>query len=584
MDITTRLAEAAGRRRRRVRRQDGFVLLAIAMVLAVGLSAVFFGAVSSRDTRQAQSAAETRHALQAAKRALIAYAVTNPTRPGALPCPDLDRNGRYMPASVDTRGAVCASSRGWLPYRTLDLPELVDGSGARLWYVVGEAHWPNRAGAPPLNSDTPGGLSIDGSTDWSAVVLAPGAAAGAQSRRGAGESRFAPEEVTSFLEAGNAQDPSANRFGIHGNDAVIGVSRRELMAAVERRVLRETLGAIERHRNATDNVRRTMPWLSPFDDPLNQQGFPSTPGVADGWLPMPRPDGAVSTGFEVSWRFEREGMRLSGRQTLDGVSLRDEDLLTGEAMTVPVEEGMCIASAVDRLDCVGQSAWQPATSSEGGDTIERRYGFSFRLRPEVETVASIAWPDSSSVRRRSVRVAFDRPVDAFYNRSTSSALARRSYLIELVMRNQRTGIEKRRRLRALGPVRGRLVVDGIRFPISDASGELPGWYVRNEWYRYMRVAIASPYRPGEPLPVSGICSSAPARCLALVSADGYVSRNSLVAVAMSAGPALSGQAREGVATELAALFEGRNVSANDSVYEIGAYRDAFNDQLAVLEQ
>ena len=90
------------------------------MVLLV-LILVGAGTVLERATRGAPAGVRSqqkaqlmsRDVLEAAKQALIAYAVMDDNRPGTLPCPDYDNDGLYQPG-VDTLGSNCASPIGWL--------------------------------------------------------------------------------------------------------------------------------------------------------------------------------------------------------------------------------------------------------------------------------------------------------------------------------------------------------------------------------------------------------------------------------------------------------------------------------------
>ncbi len=109
------------------------VLLAgIGVALAVELS-VHSGA--SRRERVSE------RALAQAREALIAYAADRPmTRevgPGYLPCPDLDGDGWAEATCGSQSGDTGQAERlGLLPWKTLGLPDLRDGSGERLWYAV----------------------------------------------------------------------------------------------------------------------------------------------------------------------------------------------------------------------------------------------------------------------------------------------------------------------------------------------------------------------------------------------------------------------------------------------------------------
>ena len=131
-------------------------------------------------------------ALTQAKAGLIAYAVsvqpdTYAKRPGELPCPDLDNDGDAEITCFQAEQRI-----GRLPWRTLKLPDLRDGSGERLWYALSTTfqrktfnQCPTSGGPACLNSDTRGTLTVrdsagvvifdaSGGGGAIAVLLAPG--------------------------------------------------------------------------------------------------------------------------------------------------------------------------------------------------------------------------------------------------------------------------------------------------------------------------------------------------------------------------------------------------------------------------
>ncbi len=86
----------------------------------------------------------------------------------------------FADASCDTQ----AKSLGRLPYKTLGLDDIRDGSGERLWYAVSVNFKDDPRGAVPLNSDAPGTIAVLDSegnvinngqdmTGAIAVILAP---------------------------------------------------------------------------------------------------------------------------------------------------------------------------------------------------------------------------------------------------------------------------------------------------------------------------------------------------------------------------------------------------------------------------
>jgi hypothetical protein len=128
---------------------------------------------------------KTMASLALAQQALLAYAnqplgVTqcdmNCQRPGDLPCPDRNNDGLAETSCSNT------SRIGRLPWKTLGVGDIRDGSGERLWYAVSEKY-KNNPRLLPLNTETAGSwsvISING-INWDAtqgngvvaVIIAP---------------------------------------------------------------------------------------------------------------------------------------------------------------------------------------------------------------------------------------------------------------------------------------------------------------------------------------------------------------------------------------------------------------------------
>jgi hypothetical protein len=194
-------------------RSRGAALLILLAIVSAGVLFAFVAGLnrSSGDLARAR-AQKTTAALAQAKDALIAYAVTykdthdNPgggsyTVPGYLPCPD--PGGGAEGVAAGNCGASLVSVMGRLPWRTLGLDALKDGSGECLWYAVSGTYKNNPNGVSGstttsnmMNWDTNGqfdvmdtngttflaGSATDASADAVAVIFAPGAALSGQDR------------------------------------------------------------------------------------------------------------------------------------------------------------------------------------------------------------------------------------------------------------------------------------------------------------------------------------------------------------------------------------------------------------------
>jgi type II secretory pathway pseudopilin PulG len=260
-------------------RNRGVALLVMLLVVVLAFSAVLVTSLAgSRPEIERQR--RTVEALAQAKQALIAWAVMrgdNPAtkkesgvekltyyRPGNLPCPD----GNYFgSASSGNASGSCSgkgeTSIGRLPWKSLGMDRLRDGHGEALWYAVSDNFRDYARNKGAINSDSRGSLLLyaaDGVTlltpageELAAVVFAPGPPLPGQDRAAQ------PDAAANYLEAFDGKNnasamgpfimgPARDARGdLAVNDLVVGISARELVAALERRALIEAQVALRNH-------------------------------------------------------------------------------------------------------------------------------------------------------------------------------------------------------------------------------------------------------------------------------------------------------------------------------------------------
>jgi hypothetical protein len=193
-----------------VSRQGGIALLLLVVTIALAAMSYFVSTMSTAEMRL-KRVDSTAGALQRAKQALIAYAVTYgdidadtngvpdfPGEYGFLPCPDYNAGLSEGLEDNGNCGAQSVSRLGYLPWRTLGLPGLKDESGTCLMYAVSgdykndESAFPSNK-ASLLNEDSHGMFQVvdDGGTVLQglnpdervvAIILAPGLPLQGQSR------------------------------------------------------------------------------------------------------------------------------------------------------------------------------------------------------------------------------------------------------------------------------------------------------------------------------------------------------------------------------------------------------------------
>lgn len=236
-------------------KQNGLALLALLSVFVTG-SLFFF----LRDLNQhAQKIARnglTDKALATAKTAIIAWSVARSNAPGQLPCPeDLSLIGLPNEGLALSSCPTSTARIGRLPWKTLGLPpDFADSDGNRLWYAVSSGFQ-----NPPINSETPGGLTLDAHPDKAVVLLfSPGQPLN-------GQDRSVSLVVSEFLDAENS-DATPDAFVSWKpappvgspetfNDRVTPITHDDLFTAVERRVANEVLYRLLEYYCDRDNVQ-----------------------------------------------------------------------------------------------------------------------------------------------------------------------------------------------------------------------------------------------------------------------------------------------------------------------------------------
>jgi hypothetical protein len=187
---------------------------------------------------------------------------SNCPRPGDMPCPDMDNDGV-------AENSCSTNQIGRFPWKTLGADDLRDGAGERLWYAV-SSQYKNNPRLLPLNSDSVGTISLrdsqgnwlydaSGTTGLAAVVIAPGEVLTrsdglVQSRTTANQNSAKhyldiaySEDNASFTE-GSTDGFISGLVNISGqkvvNDVVLPITRDEVIAVMEPRVLAEAMQAM----------------------------------------------------------------------------------------------------------------------------------------------------------------------------------------------------------------------------------------------------------------------------------------------------------------------------------------------------
>jgi len=240
------------------------------MIIGIAATLLIYGMVDTTAAALRRDQ-DTAALLAQAKQALIGRAVADSTRPGSLPCPDIDDDGSAE--STVAYGGVCPSYIGRLPWKTLGLPDSRDASGERLWYALFPA-FRDHSSAGLLDVDTKGGLTVYQDSTATvltaqavAVIFAPGPVVGGQVRDSASANNPANYlDATGGVNNAVAGGPyigaqASSTF----NDKLLVITTTDLMPPLERRVAREMLVLLQSYRSLS--ACACYPWASNnFDD------------------------------------------------------------------------------------------------------------------------------------------------------------------------------------------------------------------------------------------------------------------------------------------------------------------------------
>jgi type II secretory pathway pseudopilin PulG len=274
--------------------QLGAALIVMLVIMVIGFTALLSSSFSLADLNN-QRQAKTAKALAQAKEALISYAISSENtgsasaRPGNFLCPDTDAPGATGYGDENT--SCAAGAIGRLPWRTLGLPELVDGEGEPLWYAISGNF---RKSVSIVNSDTLGTLLVydrDGSTlltppgsEAVAIVFAPGGIVGNQQRNTTANKTTA----SNYLEAANGRNNAtvggpfiATDKSDSFNDRLMIIRTRDFIPIIEKRVAKEFKTILENYRAANG----VYPYPAPFSTCSSNASCVSNNSICRGRLP-----------------------------------------------------------------------------------------------------------------------------------------------------------------------------------------------------------------------------------------------------------------------------------------------------------
>lgn len=125
-----------------------------------------------------------------------------------------------------------------------------------------------------------------------------------------------------------------------------------------------------------------------------------------------------------------------------------------------------------------------------------------------------------------------------------------------------------------GSTQGSIKITGLDYYLSEATDEIPGWFITNNWYQLVYVAYSADYVPGG----AANCSTS-GNCL--TSTGSGAPDNNKQIVVLIAGQELGAQERATAGID--DYFELQNASQGDDVFQHGTLSTAYNDQDKLIQ-
>ena len=581
------------------RAQRGVALLALLAVAVMVFAYVLTSRLNAASMFVAVDRDHNALVMARAKQALIGWMVINAAgddaSPGRLPCPEAP--GDFNTVNEGRASGNCVlPAVGRLPWRQLGLEKLVDAAGEPLWYVV-SPNWALASGAPPvkptINSDTVGQLSLDGDSVV-ALIIAPGAtlstqacggaAARAQSRPVAG-----PPDLRDYLECTNATFPADAAFassaaGNPFNDQVLAIRTGDLVpaleAAIQQRMQREIAPALKGvyaaapWRRSTFNVLTSTNPLYPFAAPFSNPQTANFRGAAGTYQGLPP--------FVYSETAPGSGTACTGDPRCDPLAVQwTGGTLSGASILSP--SCTVVTGTTTRLDCSFYYICtillcNPPTlnytiqaQATGVGMALRQVNMSAPVGSANVTAsiggASAVFNTAGGINLTLTGTATPTGSGGFLSNLLGNTLCGLP-LVEVILGCKQSLIS---------------VPIGVLadHPLLDANDATTGWFVRNEWHKYVYYAVADQSTPLA-LPAHGCDSS---NCLRFNDGWYYNIRSLLVL----SGSILPGQTRPSASAldyvefqngDLGTLYEQRPVRGRGMAPNANA---PWNDRVVLVD-
>ena len=554
-------------------RQRGVALILFVTVLVLGSSYLLveqlnrlLNATSSPDRDVA--------VLQKAKEGLLGYAseqAVSQNTPGSLPCPDINNDGN---ADSPCSGA---NLLGRLPWKTLNLPDLRDSSGERLWYAL-STEFRNQSSSV-VNSDTLGSLTVINGENGAikeanviAIVFASGPAIAGQNRaakpnlpanyiEGANSTVSFSTSAASSLFAGNQCFNGGSAVAC--NDELLTLGHAELFGVITPLIARRLQsGVLPNLLTQYFSAWVSYPFPAPFGiDPQGaQDNLLGVRGTKAGWLPM------TNSLSNLSWGRSANGypVTLFGAPASDCSTSTSTQLICDVTQTCDGKLTPVVLEAT--LLNAGNSFFIYTTTTNGTVSYQN---FTPAILKDLGNAYLLQLASSP----------LDISGQLIKHNLQSSGHDLMSYSFNLpAVASGSTGCKNNKKtstVTLLAPSKWpSYSTPWLTELNSPASGTDLYWFYKNKWYQQLLYAVAPGYAPG-----GGVsCGAGNNNCISVTLPDGTVVSNKQV-ILIFAGRALATQDRSTVSsrTKPANYFESDNSTISDQSFILQRYSRIFND-------
>ena len=288
-------------RSRKVSNQKGIALILFVFLLGLVVTGIGIKFLSG-GSYQIQRSVSTAETLAEAKAALIGHVVGGQSGAGVGVFPCAEDITSIGSVSEGQAGTTCSSTTvGRFAWRTIGAGPLTDANNDKLWYALSAGFR-----TVPINSDTVGGLSLDGVQNAAvALLFSPGPMLSTQARPAPAASN--PPAVVGYLDGENSdgdQDFVTGTLSSSFNDKLAIVRPDDVFPVIEKRVL----GEIKNYLLAYKATWGAFPFPATFSNPATAS-FAGTSSNSGGLLPIADAGVTWASGTAVSVRTSNGSVR-----------------------------------------------------------------------------------------------------------------------------------------------------------------------------------------------------------------------------------------------------------------------------------